>query len=181
MEQFALRKLKVCQENRPLDTDLTYTQIDYAYTNTAWGDQLTSYDNVSITYDDMGNPLTYRGYTFGWRGKQLVSAGNGTDTITFEYNEDGLRQKKTVNNVDTDYFYNGSVLIGMQQNTDKLLFRYDASGSAVSVNFNGTEYYYLRNAQGDIVKLIDASGATVVEYTYDTWGKEGRVSRGRFS
>jgi len=44
--------------------------------------------------------------------------------------------------------------------------------SCVTVNYNGTEYDYLRNAQGDIVKLIDASGATVVEYTYDTWGKK---------
>ena len=153
-------------------TNVPYTEIEYEYTNTAWGDQLTSYDNTAITYDGMGNPLTYRGYTFGWRGKQLTSASSGTDSLTFEYNEDGLRQKKTVNNVDTDYFYNGSVLIGMQQNNDVLRFSYDASGNVVSVDFNGTEYYYLRNAQGDIVKLIDASGATVVEYTYDTWGKK---------
>ena len=120
----------------------------------------------------MGNPTSYRGYTFGWRGKQLVSASNGTNTLTFEYNEDGLRQRKTVNNVDTNYFYNGSVLIGMQRGTSKFLFSYDASGNVVSVNYNGTEYYYLRNAQGDIVKLIDGTGATVVEYTYDTWGKK---------
>ena len=60
----------------------------------------------------------------------------------------------------------------MQRGTDKLLFSYVASGNVVSVDFNGMEYYYLRNAQGDIVKLIDASGASVVEYTYDTWGKE---------
>ena len=32
-------------------------------------------------------------------------------------------------------------------------------------------YYYLRNAQGDIVKLIDNTGLTVVEYTYDSWGR----------
>jgi RHS repeat-associated protein len=72
----------------------------------------------------------------------------------------------------TNYYYNGSVLIGMQRGTAKELYSYDASGNVVSVNHNGTEYYYLRNAQGDIVKLIDASGATVVEYTYDTWGKK---------
>lgn len=30
---------------------------------------------------------------------------------------------------------------------------------------------YPRNAQGDIVKLIDGSGSTVVEYLYDSWGK----------
>lgn len=34
-----------------------------------------------------------------------------------------------------------------------------------------TTYYYLRNAQGDIVKLIDNNKNTVVEYTYDSWGK----------
>jgi RHS repeat-associated protein len=120
----------------------------------------------------MGNPTSYRGYTFTWRGKQLIGASNSSVSVSFEYNEDGLRQKKTVNNVDTDYFYNGSVLIGMQRGTSKFLFSYDASGNVVSVNYNGTEYYYLRNAQGDIVKLIDASGATMVEYTYDTWGKK---------
>ena len=41
----------------------------------------------------------------------------------------------------------------------------------VGVNYNGTYYYYLRNAQGDVVKLIDKTGATVVEYAYDSWGK----------
>ena len=34
-----------------------------------------------------------------------------------------------------------------------------------------TVKYCLRNAQSDIVKLIDKTGATVVEYCYDSWGK----------
>jgi RHS repeat-associated protein len=120
----------------------------------------------------MGNPTSYRGYTMTWRGKQLAGFTNGTKTVSFKYNEDGLRQQKTYNDVVTDYFYNGSVLIGMQRGTAKERFSYDAAGNVVSVNHNGTEYYYLRNAQGDIVKIIDASGNTVVEYTYDTWVKK---------
>ena len=57
------------------------------------------------------------------------------------------------------------------------LFSYDSSGNVVSVDYssNGgstfTTYYYLRNAQNDIVKIIDGNGATVVEYKYDSWGK----------
>ena len=53
-----------------------------------------------------------------------------------------------------------------------LRFSYDASGNAVAVDYstdNGSTfnpYYYLRNAQNDIVKLIDSSGSTVVEYAY---------------
>ena len=55
--------------------------------------------------------------------------------------------------------------------TSKLRFSYDANGKVVAVNYNGNYYYYLRNAQSDSVKLIDKTGATVVEYTYDSWGK----------
>ena len=50
-------------------------------------------------------------------------------------------------------------------------FSSDAAGNAAAVDHNGTYYYYLRNGQGDIVKIVDGSGNTVVEYTYDSWGK----------
>ena len=33
-------------------------------------------------------------------------------------------------------------------------------------SYNGTEYYYLRNGQNDIVGLMDESGVRVVEYIY---------------
>ena len=39
------------------------------------------------------------------------------------------------------------------------------------MNLNGTEYYYLKNAQGDILGLTDNTGTQVVSYTYDSWGK----------
>jgi len=41
-----------------------------------------------------------------------------------------------------------------------------ATNSAI----NG-EYYYIRNAQGDIIGLVDKNGTQVVTYTYDSWGK----------
>ncbi|WP_017413695.1 RHS repeat-associated core domain-containing protein [Clostridium tunisiense] len=34
-----------------------------------------------------------------------------------------------------------------------------------------TEYFYVRNYQGDIIGLIDKAGTQVVSYTYDSWGK----------
>jgi len=39
------------------------------------------------------------------------------------------------------------------------------------MNLNGTEYYYIRNAQGDIIGLFDGAGTQVVSYSYDSWGK----------
>ena len=38
----------------------TSETIDYAYTNTNWKDRLTEYNGQTITYDRIGNPLTYR-------------------------------------------------------------------------------------------------------------------------
>lgn len=49
--------------------------IDYAYTDTNWTDKMTEYNGQTITYDRIGNPLTYRdGMTMTWkRGRQLYS------------------------------------------------------------------------------------------------------------
>ena len=92
------------------------------------------------------------------------------------YNVYDLRLEKTVNGVKTEYYYNCSILIAMADGTNTQKCSYDSTGNVVSVNFNGTEYYYLRNAQGDIVKLIDKNKNAVVEYTYDSWGKPVAVT-----
>ncbi|WP_055666128.1 polymorphic toxin type 17 domain-containing protein [Desnuesiella massiliensis] len=39
------------------------------------------------------------------------------------------------------------------------------------MNLNGAEYFCVRNAQGDIIGLIDGDGVRVVSYAYDSWGK----------
>lgn len=38
------------------------------------------------------------------------------------------------------------------------------------MNYDGTEYYYVLNLQGDVVAILDSGGNTVVEYVYDAWG-----------
>ena len=163
----------------------------YKYADSNWKDKLTSIEThivdssgnmaqetvMNLTYDAMGNPTNYLGANLTWRGKQLTGYSKTGTSVTYAYNEDGLRTQKTHNGMTTDYYYNGSVLIGMQSGSITQRFSYDAQGKVVSVDYseNGgssyTTYYYLRNAQGDIVKLIDGSGSTVVEYTYDSWGK----------
>ena len=54
-----------------------------------------------------------------------------------------------MNNVTTTFHYNGSLLMAQVQGSGasqvKQLYSYDANGDVVSVNYNGTEYYYLRN------------------------------------
>ena len=70
--------------------------VAYTY-NTTWRDQLASYGGQAITYDAVGNPLLYRGYTLTWQGKRLSTlSGNGTDA-SCTYNEQGVRTSKTDN------------------------------------------------------------------------------------
>ena len=40
----------------------------------------------------------------------------------------------------------------------------------MSVTYDGAEYFYLKNAQGDVTGLVNSSGTQVVAYTYDAWG-----------
>jgi len=160
--------------------------VPYAYTNSAWKDQLTSYDGESITYDASGNPTNYLGATLVWEGQRLksytpkASSSGHANSYVYSYDENGIHTRKTIGNTVTDYYYNGTLLMGTVKTTtnsdgstttSKLRFSYDANGKVVAVNYNGNYYYYLRNAQSDIVKLIDKTGATVVEYRYDSWGK----------
>ena len=161
--------------------------VPYAYTNSAWKDQLTSYDGESITYGASGNPTNYLGATLVWEGQRLksytpkASSSGHANSYVYSYDENGIRTRKTIGNTVTDYYYNGTLLMGTVKTTtnsdgstttSKLRFSYDSSGSVVAVDYstdNGTTfntYYYLRNAQNDIVKLIDNSGTTVVEYAY---------------
>ena len=57
----------------------------------------------------------------------------------------------------------------MTWGSNKLHFTYDSIGPA-SVTYNGTTYLYVKNAQCDVVQIVDGNGNMVVTYIYDAWG-----------
>ena len=93
-------------------------------------------------------------------GQVLIS----TQTVTHEYlTLSGKVARETVKK-------NGSV-------TDVLDFVYDESGRPFAlihqtdgVGITLCTYYYVLNLQGDVVKLVTASGDVVANYEYDAWG-----------
>ena len=147
------------------------TIISYTYTDTTWKDRLTSYNGTAISYDTIGNPLNWiNGETLTWqRGRQLASYTNNGVMSTYTYDDEGIRMSKTVGNITTTYSVVDGMLRRMTDGTNTLQFVYGNGLS--SVVYNGTEYWYVFNAQGDVIGLIDANGSYVVEYTYDSWGK----------
>ena len=59
--------------------------------------------------------------------------------------------------------------------TAVLDFIYDESGKPFALKYSTDgatfdTYYYVLNLQGDVVKLIQANGHVVAQYTYDAWG-----------
>ena len=148
----------------------------YTYGDAEWGDLLTAYDGEEITYDGIGNPLSYRGWTMSWQsGRQLAGMTKGSDTLSFAYNESGLRTSKTVNGVTHSYVWQGSKLAADITDAYALYFHYDSSGEVMgftrTANGTDTEYFYVKNLQGDILKVITATGTEAAAYTYDAWGK----------
>ena len=57
-----------------------------------------------------------------------------------------------------------------------IYYVYDANGQPVGMKYNGVQYWYQKNMQGDVVRILNASGAEVVSYAYDAWGKVLSVS-----
>ena len=148
----------------------------YTYGDSQWKDLLTAYNGTPITYDAIGNPLTDGTWTYTWQhGRQLVGMEKDGTSISYTYNADGKRISKTVDGITYNYHYLGDQLVEMTWGSNRMRFSYDAIG-AMSVNYNGTDYFYLRNAQGDVTGLVDSAGTKVVSYAYDPWGKTWAAS-----
>ena len=148
--------------------------INYSYENTNWKDQLTSYNGKAITYDNIGNPLTYDGNTYTWQnGRQLAGISNTAkeQTITYKYNDEGIRTEKVVNGIASKYYLEGTKVIYEMTGTNLSYYQYDEQGNIIGMQYNGTQYYYIKNLQGDIIGILDNELNQVVKYDYDSWGK----------
>jgi len=115
-----------------------------------------------------------------WTGNRLSSIEiDGLDeALAFSYNADGVRNGKTYwdkNGIPTYHRYtvDGNRIIsetvsGADNYT--LYYLYGANGGIEGFIYNNTYYYFQKNIQGDIIRICNCLGETVVEYGYDVWG-----------
>ena len=150
---------------------------------------MTAVNGKTITYDQNGNPTNY--VTYGdveyyieWENGRQLSYANCYEEqwqAEYRYDANGVRTYKNVDGYKSDYTtQNGKLVREVCSNrlrTYVLDFIYDESGRPFALNYspngdgNFTMYYYILNLQGDVVKLVTASGETVASYEYDAWGK----------
>lgn len=141
--------------------ELECVHSEYRYN----GDVLVGYNGEEFTYNNLGCPTTYRNKTLQWQyGTQLVNF-NGT---TFTYDGLGRRSKKN----DIEFTYDNDNKLIKQSNG--LEFVYDHAGVAGFI-YEGEQYFYRKDVQGNVIAILDNTGAVVVNYIYDAWGNHAVV------
>ena len=175
---------------RSITKDGTVTK-SFGYTNPSWPDLLTSvtangttkdvlYEGQSQTSDlpASGNPITYyngKDYTFTWtKGRQLASATVDGKQVSYTYDMSGVRTSKTVNGTTYNYTTLSGKVMRQQWGNKSLEFIYDDGNQPFAMIYNdgstSTLYYYVLNAQGDVIALLNANGTLAASYNYGAWG-----------
>ena len=149
--------------------------VSYTYGDAAWRDLLTAYNGEAITYDGIGNPTSYRGWGMTWQGgRQLASMQKDGTTLSFSYNDAGLRTEKTVNGSTRRYIWNSAQLMADVGAADAFYFHYSSGGELIGYTYKTadaeTECILVKNQQGDVERVISADGTILAAYTYDAWG-----------
>lgn len=172
-----------------------FSYADGLLTGYNTGGQMT----VQYELDTMGNPVrmtktfrTPRGETqvedtLTWgEGRMLLGISRDEDnSIAYTYNSDGLRTYQAVTedgiSTTTQYIWGNNGLAAVIYEDKKVIPLYDDAGDAIGfavVTENAdpqlapTEeiYTYVKNLQGDVIRILDKNGTDVVSYTYDPWG-----------
>ena len=154
------------------DTDYEYangkaenstTNLISKFSQSYGSDSVLSYD---YSYDANGNITEIK-----QNGRILKKINTSDKSVQMSYDSNGMRTQKTVDGVKTNYYYNSNKnLISLVKGNDTLLFYYDSDGSATSFSYNGTMYFYVKNLQGDVIRIIDLAGTEVASYVYDACG-----------
>lgn len=165
--------------------------IDYKYGDENWRDKLTSINGNSILYDEIGNPLSYKGNIYHWiEGRTLHSIDSEAGKhIEYRYDINGVRIQKDVytktSHQTFKYYWNGNVLTTMKVETETNLgqiesntvaFIYEANATnndwqtPVGFIVDGNQYYlYEKNLYGDVIAIYNED-AQVATYQYDAYG-----------
>ena len=156
---------------------LLTTVATYTYGG-SYSNVLTSFNSKSITYDSSYNPLTYgSNISFSWtRGRLLNSYSNSSTnlSVSYEYDYQGIRTKKTLNNGDVhEFIYQNNHLLAekVSNNQTALYTQYYLYGhkGVYGLIKNGNVYLFEKNIFNDVIAIY-TSGSLVCTYSYDAFG-----------
>lgn len=143
------------------------TITSYTYASKGNKDQLINFNGEKISYDVMGRPTTIGDHKLAWNKKGKLI---GYDDIAYTYGLNGIRTSKTVDGVKTTYSLLNNKILAEKSDGKEIIYRY-SSDKLIGFAFNGVEYIYERNIQGDVLRIYRKDSLSLVaEYHYDAYG-----------
>ena len=136
-----------------------------SYTYDAAGSQITKMDSDGKVQENI-----YNGF------KQLLQVSeDGTEIASYSYNYGGMRNKKTVENQTIGQIWVGGQITVDANGYNAACYIRGAGLIAMQDYSNGqftSPVYYLFDAHGNVVNLIDNEGEKIKTYRYDAFGVE---------
>ena len=136
-------------------------------------------DRIERYIEEDSDHNVISGKVFTWNGYKLMSTqvyknSNVETLINYDYNPLGLRSSKVINNLLTQYIYEGNKLIEEITPDYSMKYLYNSQGIYGFIKKTATTesyYYYLKNIMGEIIGIINHRGKVIVQYEYDAYGK----------
>ena len=154
-----------------LNTTTLINTDTYTYDNANYKDQLTKFNNDTITYDGIGNPLKIGNTTYNWsNGRELQSISNTNLNVSYKYDRNGIRTKKILNNEEISYVLENTSIVIEKHKDYMLYFLRDDNNSLLGFTYKNKTYYYKKNAFDDIIGIYDSNYKEVCTYNYDAYG-----------
>lgn len=153
-----------------ISDDSIINKVSFKYENDSWKDQLTSYNEKTINYDIFGNMTKIGNSSLLWEGYELKAYNDSNNNVLFEYNVDGFRKKKIVNNEIIEYYSDGKDLILETRNNHVIQYNRDNKGLLIGLKYDNIQYFYKKDIMGNIIGIYDQNYNQIVEYKYDSWG-----------
>ena len=137
--------------------------------DTTYPDRLTSCGGASVSYDAMGCPTKYDGYTVSWTRGKLAKLRDGSKTTGFhnyyyDYNALGQRTSRSYT-FSLPTTGTAAVIVGMVIGYGQT-FKYDQSGRLIYESRSSKHYREL-DSTDSIVYLYDENNIIGVVYTVD--------------
>ncbi len=123
----------------------------------------------TYTYNDTGAVTSHNEESFTYNEWDKLSAySDGTNTYSYKYDVNGIRTQK--NNKQYIVDVNNNV-VAETDNTgaisSEILW---GNGKPIARKVGSAWYYYIYNAHGDVIALVNESGVVENTYEYDAWG-----------
>ena len=123
----------------------------------------------SYVYNESGALVTHNNKTYSYDAfDRMTEYSDGTNTHTYRYNTDGIRTAKDDKQYVVDV--NNNVIAEADEEnaiTEETVWGHQPLARKV----NGSWYYYIYNAHGDVVGLVNEAGTVVNTYEYTPWGE----------